>query len=69
MHPITSGHSLFSSCSPAAKWMIKLERGRRDFVESVEKRSFTALMVHHVYLFNWLVNHWLSSKSSLEITL
>lgn len=25
MYPITSGHSLFRSCSPAAKWMIKLE--------------------------------------------
>ncbi len=31
MHPITSGHSLFSSCSPAAKWMIKLERGTGRF--------------------------------------
>lgn len=51
MHPINSGHLLFSSCSPAAKWMIKLESStRRGFVESVEKMFFPALMVHRVYL-------------------
>lgn len=69
MYPITSGLSLFSSFSPAAKWMIKLERStRRDFVESAERWSFTAVMVRLVYLFNCLVNVCLSSISSIAMT-
>lgn len=71
MHPITSGHSLFRSCSPAAKWMIKLERGtRRLFVESVERCiCYYTHSTSCLSFFNWLVNHCQSSKSSVEITL
>ena len=30
MHPITSHHSLFRSCSPAVKWIIQLESGYEE---------------------------------------
>lgn len=67
--PHYRGHSLFSSFSPAAEWMIKLDwvgGTERDFVLSEERRSLMVLMVHNIYLFKWPVNLCSSSKSPFK---